>query len=477
MSLKGRMLTAPSVKTVSTSLTYLALTGTLMTPYVISGSDGRQDAKFVTANVQVVPLNPSTSPEPVPARVPLAKTGLSSQAPAPPAAAPAAQALAVPPAEDDTHPATSRGETPPPATLAREPDAPFEIAARSSKRKAKSRKPADDEPPAVDETEHPAKETKEEKSQPDTPIPPAAGAKPQEPAPAPVTSWSEAEIAAALKDCLRLLGPATVEVEPNPAMRQGECGTPAPILLKSIGSNPKIVLQPAAEVNCQMAVALAQWSKDTLQPAAREVFESDVTRLVNATGYACRNRYGLANERLSEHALANAIDIGGFGFADGRTIKVSTAWGRTARDRAAAAKLAKDASDEAKSKSETAKDRKSKDKVAKDETAKPIPSPAIPGRSEKRAQQAALKAEETRKGRKSDRGRDDDDEPKNKDRKNAESVSQADDPATPEGKFLRRLHAGACTTFGTVLGPEANDAHRDHFHLDMKARKRRAVCQ
>lgn len=36
-----------------------------------------------------------------------------------------------------------------------------------------------------------------------------------------------------------------------------------------------------------------------------------------------------------------------------------------------------------------------------------------------------------------------------------------------EGKFLRRLHAGACDLFSVTLGPDYNAAHRDHFHLDM----------
>ena len=42
---------------------------------------------------------------------------------------------------------------------------------------------------------------------------------------------------------------------------------------------------------------------------------------------------------------------------------------------------------------------------------------------------------------------------------------------TKEAAFLKRLHESSCTVFATVLGPEANDAHRDHFHLDMKARE------
>ena len=35
-----------------------------------------------------------------------------------------------------------------------------------------------------------------------------------------------------------------------------------------------------------------------------------------------------------------------------------------------------------------------------------------------------------------------------------------------EGRFLRAIRDGACGTFETVLGPEYNAAHRDHFHFD-----------
>ncbi|NOX42064.1 MAG: hypothetical protein GXP05_16705 [Alphaproteobacteria bacterium] len=33
-------------------------------------------------------------------------------------------------------------------------------------------------------------------------------------------------------------------------------------------------------------------------------------------------------------------------------------------------------------------------------------------------------------------------------------------------KILRRLHSSACGPFGTVLGPDANRYHKDHFHFD-----------
>ncbi|MCV4341190.1 extensin-like domain-containing protein [Pseudomonas capsici] len=36
-----------------------------------------------------------------------------------------------------------------------------------------------------------------------------------------------------------------------------------------------------------------------------------------------------------------------------------------------------------------------------------------------------------------------------------------------KGRFLKLVRDGACKNFSTVLGPEYNAAHRDHFHLDM----------
>ena len=36
---------------------------------------------------------------------------------------------------------------------------------------------------------------------------------------------------------------------------------------------------------------------------------------------------------------------------------------------------------------------------------------------------------------------------------------------------MKVVHDDACQTFGTVLGPAANEAHKNHFHFDMKARR------
>jgi len=41
------------------------------------------------------------------------------------------------------------------------------------------------------------------------------------------------------------------------------------------------------------------------------------------------------------------------------------------------------------------------------------------------------------------------------------------DALSSEGRLLRYAHDAACSQFTTVLGPEANALHNDHFHVDL----------
>ncbi len=45
-------------------------------------------------------------------------------------------------------------------------------------------------------------------------------------------------------------------------------------------------------------------------------------------------------------------------------------------------------------------------------------------------------------------------------------ASDWDGGTAAEREFLRVVHGSACKRFGTVLGPEYNRAHEDHFHLE-----------
>ncbi|MGI9403709.1 MAG: extensin family protein, partial [Hyphomicrobium sp.] len=143
---------------------------------------------------------------------------------------------------------------------------------------------------------------------------------------------------------------------------------------------------------------------------------------------------------MSEHATGNAIDIVGFVTADGRTIKVLTNWGPTKRD------IAK-----AKKKHEAAKAAAAKAAAAKQKNAA--------AKDKATVHKARLKVNGLPAASKS-------------------SENEMLAPAkTKEAAFLKRLHKGACRIFGTVLGPELNESHRNHFHFDMKQRRRRSVCR
>ena len=60
------------------------------------------------------------------------------------------------------------------------------------------------------------------------------------------------------------------------------------------------------------------------------------------------------------------------------------------------------------------------------------------------------------------------------------SVKSGWNGAPAEREFLRAVHHGACDLFTTVLGPNANAFHADHFHVDLARHGRDGavrVCQ
>ena len=171
-------------------------------------------------------------------------------------------------------------------------------------------------------------------------------ARPAPPPPAPVPSttapdgapaaqaWSQAEIIEALQSCLKALGPVVAEIEAQAPLRAGDCGVAAPVALAAVGAHPRVEMRPPPMLNCAVAGRLSRWMEDVVQPAARELFGAPVVKMLNVSGYQCRNRNGASGPagKTSEHAFANAIDVGAFELANGRRVDVGTDWGPTERD-------------------------------------------------------------------------------------------------------------------------------------------------
>jgi hypothetical protein len=190
--------------------------------------------------------------------------------------------------------------------------------------------------------------------------------------PAPET-WSAAEIEAAAKDCDKRLPGLDASYDRLPPIREGVCGTPAPVRLRGFSGDRHSFLSfsPEPIVTCRLAESLQQWLNGTVQPAAELHLHSRIVRLTNLSAYSCRMRYYGRSQKLSEHARANAVDIGEFITAAGGRVSVLEGW-------------------------------------------------------------------------------------KSSDERSA---------------FLHAVHDGACEIFGTTLGPDANSAHVNHFHLDAKERR------
>jgi hypothetical protein len=260
--------------------------------------------------------------------------------------------------------------------------------------------------------------------------------KPPLPGELPTVPWTTDEVAAAKAACETALKGLTLEYEPLEPIKQGLCGAPAPILLKSIGSDPKVTIDPAATVRCSVARGLAAWLETSVQPEAKARFGSPVVTLHDAASYSCRNRNGAAVGLLSEHALANAFDVSEFVFESGLRITVAEAWPKVVSPPLPTPKPPeKDAKSETAATSPTSKPSGSNSsEVTKAEAPAAEPHPAPPPVAE---------------------------EPKH----------------DPTSSFVRKVHDDACKTFGTILGPDADAAHKTHFHLDMKERRHSSFCQ
>jgi hypothetical protein len=287
----------------------------------------------------------------------------------------------------------------------------------------------------------------------------------------PPATWSQIEIDEARTRCSAILKDLDLVAVPADPIREGTaCGSPAPMKLVSIGSNPPIAFSPPPNLTCDMIVALHKWLQGDVQPLARKHLGAPVVGVKVMSSYSCRNAYGRIKTRLSEHGRVNALDFGEVLTAQGETTQVVADWGPIARD--IATKATAEQADAVKRQAEAAAAaRKGK---ASEEPRVAAPSAprvlhggtiqiGIPGLTRPADTETSLGwAPPSRLGGP----------------KQASTAATAAPPAlSGKAGFLRAIHKAACTIFSTVLGPEANSAHRNHFHLDMAQRTSANICE
>jgi hypothetical protein len=285
-------------------------------------------------------------------------------------------------------------------------------------------------------------------------------------------------------------------------IKEGACGAPAVVELTRIGRGATTVeLTPPARLTCDMVVALDKWLREDVQPLARKHLGGPVVQIQTMSSYSCRNAYGRKLSRLSEHGRANALDIGGFRTHAGKSAYVLTSWGLTAREiKAIVAKAEAEAKRQAEA-AVAAKAAAAQDvqRVRAGQASGAIAAGdvSVPGSGSAAASTATLGVSggvgpppragiapmpieprtepfgisPNRLGGPKSRGG----KPAGK---RSQSANAAEDiPESQRTSFMRDVHARACKHFGTVLGPEANNAHKNHFHLDMAERIRGNFCE
>ncbi len=288
-------------------------------------------------------------------------------------------------------------------------------------------------------------------------------------------AWTETEIKEAKTYCLKLLtGVDAVYVEEDP-IKQGACGSPVVYKLSKVGKGAGVEIVPPVTLTCDMIVSLEKWMRAEVQPKARQMLGASIVKIETMSSYSCRNAYGRTRTKLSEHGRANAIDIGGFSTGKDQATVLAD-WGPTLREeKVIAAKREADRAATAAAAAATSSTTRSANTGLPPNnlpgTMAPLPgtgriAPTPGGGNGLGLAPSRLGGPKAKNGN--------------------EPAPAAQPAAVPPAKdavisgkraFIRDIHQSACKYFGTVLGPEANNAHKNHFHLDMAPRRLNNFCE
>jgi hypothetical protein len=100
------------------------------------------------------------------------------------------------------------------------------------------------------------------------------------------------------------------------------CGGPDVVHLERIilADRTEVAVEPPATLRCEMAEAIVHFVRQDLAPAAAAI-GAPLTAIENFDSYDCRGRNRVVGAKLSEHGLANALDIRSVRLKDGRVVR------------------------------------------------------------------------------------------------------------------------------------------------------------
>jgi hypothetical protein len=148
-----------------------------------------------------------------------------------------------------------------------------------------------------------------------------------------LTSFKLTRLEQTPRQCLAVLAASDLRHRRLPDRASGQgCGLVDAVRVE--GSTTAIAPGGFA-ATCPLAAAWVLFEREVLQPAARLHLGQRVATVRHLGSYACRNLYGRADGRRSEHATANAVDLAGFVLANGREVSVARDWPRAGTPEAA----------------------------------------------------------------------------------------------------------------------------------------------
>jgi hypothetical protein len=122
--------------------------------------------------------------------------------------------------------------------------------------------------------------------------------------------------------CLQRLTADIALVQALPAIEgPGACGATDVVRLEAVFTldGRRVALSPPAVLRCSMAEALVRWLRDEAAPLVAQR-GAPPSALTTAASFECRGRNRVVGAKLSQHGLANALDIRGFTLADGKVL-------------------------------------------------------------------------------------------------------------------------------------------------------------
>ena len=158
------------------------------------------------------------------------------------------------------------------------------------------------------------------KPRPGSDAPPVSEAEPKPTEAVPLQAKPVFDLTAA-KECeteLRRLGAEFSVLDPIEG--KGQCGWPRPLGLTQISR--RVTAVGKSMLRCEVALALARWSREVVDPSAKLHLGAGVSSIEFSTTYQCRRRNNAPTGKLSEHGFANGVDLLAFGLETGERVEV-----------------------------------------------------------------------------------------------------------------------------------------------------------